>query len=240
MITVQKQITLDLTTEYLPTRVTVKQYDADSRELIVTITNNGAAWTLDKTATPYLEVTRPDGEGDAFELSYSGDNVLCKIPAWATQVDGNGFADIAFVSSDGTTISTMPFELVVVESGANLEAMEQTEAYSLLASLIGSIDKIDEAVDAVISSGKELIGKYSVSFAESVSDAVRVTVSFDDKEPIDMSVCLGKTFSAKKVYFHGSVIIRILTASGLEYTFDALNGYTLVLGESITVMDAYH
>ena len=142
MSVVSENITLDLTRRGVPIQVLVKQYDTDTRHFIVKITNNGQSWKPTDGAVPFLEVTRPDGEADAFELSFSGDDVLCVIPGWATQVDGEGFADIAFVDPDGSTISTMPFELVVVESGANLDAMEQTEAYSLLVSLIKEVESV--------------------------------------------------------------------------------------------------
>ena len=143
MSVVSENITLDLTRQGVPIQVLVKQYDTDTRQLIVNVTNNGQSWTPTEGAVPFLEVTRPDGEADAFELAFSGDKVLCVIPGWATQVDGEGFADIAFVDPDGSTISTMPFELVVVESGASLENMQQNEAYSLLVSLIKEVETLE-------------------------------------------------------------------------------------------------
>ena len=240
MSVVSENITLDLTRQGVPIQVLVKQYDTDTRQLIVKVTNNGQSWTPTEGAVPFLEVTRPDGEADAFGLTFSGNDVLCVIPGWATQVDGEGFADIAFVYPDGSTISTMPFELIVVESGASLDNMQQNEAYSLLTTLVGSIGKIDEALDIVLEAKKELLGEHDITFSTELSDPAGVTVSIDGNDPIGYLDFVGKTFTAKRVLFTGNSIIVIKRQSGEFENHDAGSGYLLVLEENILVVDMYH
>ena len=240
MSVVIENITLDLTRQNGPFQVSVKQYDTDTRHFLVKITNNGQPWKPTDGAVPLLEVIRPDGEADAFELTFSDDNVVCVIPGWATQVDGEGFADIAFVDPDGSTISTMPFELVVVESGASLDNMKQNEAYSLLTTLVGSIEKIDEALDIVLEAKKELLGEHDITFGTEMHDAERVTVSFNGNDPIGYLDFVGKTFTAKRVLFTGNVFIAIQNESGEIESHYAGESYLLVLEEDVLVVGMYH
>lgn len=240
MSVVSENITLDLTRQNGPFQVLVKQYDTDTRHFLVKITNNGQPWTPTDGAVPFLEVTRPDGEADAFELTFSGDDVLCVIPGWATQVDGEGFADIAFVDPDGSTISTMPFEFIVVESGASLDNMQQNEAYSLLTSLVGSIEKIDEALDIVLEAQKEVLGEHEITFNTELSDPTFVTVSINGNDPIGYLDFVGKTFTAKRVLFTGNALIAIQKESGESESHDASAGYLLVLEEDVFVVNMYH
>ena len=239
MSVVSENMTLDLTRQNGPFQVSVKQYDTDTRRFLVKITNNGQPWTPTEGAVPFLEVTRPDGEADAFELTFSGNDVLCVIPGWATQVDGEGFADIAFVDPDGSTISTMPFELVVVESGANLENMKQNEACSLLTSLVGSIEKIDEALDIVLEAKKELLGEHDITFSTELTEPMGVTVSINGNDPVGYLDFVGQTFTAKRVLFEGNAIIVIQKKSGETERFDSIGGHLLVLEEDILVVDMY-
>ncbi len=240
MSVVSENITLDLTRQGVPIQVLVKQYDTDTRRFLVKITNNGQSWTPTEGAVPFLEVTRPDGEADAFELSFAGDDVLCIIPGWATQVDGEGFADIAFVDPDGSTISTMPFEFIVVESGASLDNMQQNEAYSLLTTLVGSIEKIDEALDIVFEAKKELLGEHDITFSTEMHEPERVTVYFNGNDPIGYLDFVGKTFTAKRVLFTGNAFIEIQKESGEIESHYAGEGYLLVLEEDVLVVDMYH
>ena len=243
MAVVSTKITLDFTNNNLPEQVFVKQYD-DLRELVVVVTNNGEVWIPTENYTAWLQVTRPDGEADAFEMKITGSGfglVRGMVPAWATQEVGQGHADIAFLDENGGTLSTMPFELIVIESGADLESIEQNEDFGLLSKLVGTFDQIDEILDTALAVQKELIGKYNIFVYETMNDTYNVRISLDDAEPIMLEDVLGQTLVAKKLYFYPSYsFIQCETASGETYSFDIADGKTLVLGEDISITGSDH
>lgn len=112
-------IKLDVAEENIMSDIMAMQGDLDSRYLIVTVANNGIPMQIDKNSSVSINIKRPDEEQQTFTGEVNEDGtVKVMIPSWALVLEGVCNCNISFIETDGTILSTMPFNIVVNPSNA--------------------------------------------------------------------------------------------------------------------------
>lgn len=115
-------ITLDvLTPAAHPKTVYAKQHDQNSRYICASITNNGNPLPIETSAAVYLNGTRSDKQKGSFQGTVNADGTLMlPIDSWLLRLVGSVECDV-LIQSDSTSITTMSFMLVVLESSYSSE-----------------------------------------------------------------------------------------------------------------------
>ena len=145
------EISLDIVkTNYVV--IKAKQYDKNSRQLVIHCTNNGKQFVLDNSVRAFVQMTKPDGTiFNADCIVDQINNVLkMSLTEQATNVKGVCEAELVMVeSSTNQVLSTMIFNIIVI--GALItqdDIISQTE-FGTLANLIIGYEIAKETVETI-------------------------------------------------------------------------------------------
>lgn len=112
-----QELTLDTLRENTFKVIYAKQYDQNTRKLIITVTAQGEERTVKSTDVISLSITRADSEYSEFgTCSLSQGKILVTLPNWLLQCAGKSVCHISLVENNGSgRLSTLDF-IVDVEA----------------------------------------------------------------------------------------------------------------------------
>lgn len=144
MISVIREIDLDVAKlNYLDAIIT-KQYDRETRFLKVSLQNSGVPVLVENTASVTINARRPDGVSKSFLGTVNDDGtVSLPITYWMVLLDGKVTCDVSVIQGTGL-LTTCLFELQVQEAANANEDISDDEDYGLLVSLIKETQAIVE------------------------------------------------------------------------------------------------
>lgn len=146
MIQITQPITLDVWRKTIFDAIIAKQYDVNSRFLIVTINENGEKYTVPATASVSINCLRPDGQSNSYAGEANDDGtVTVPIPAWALQLDGNVECDIT-VADDVSVLKTLKFTVEVQEAVADDTEISEDE-YTLWQEILMNAREAEESAE---------------------------------------------------------------------------------------------
>ena len=109
-MTLTQAISLDVAREQV-LHVYAKQFDSNSRKLLVSVLENGVEQTL-TTGSVTLNARRPDGSTASFAGSISNGKALLPIDSWVLEQYGTVYCSCSIVDS-GAKLTTLSFRMVV-------------------------------------------------------------------------------------------------------------------------------
>lgn len=136
-----KKITLDLTISRVQ-NVHCSQDDADSRNILITLSDNGKPYSIPSEVRILLKISKPDNtyvyidEDDADHLFRNDDGTISIILSeQATCVSGICEAELQFITPK-ETISTRKFNIIVKKSVINDEEIESVIESNIIQKMI--------------------------------------------------------------------------------------------------------
>lgn len=136
-----QKITLDLTISRVQ-NVYCSQYDADSRNILITLSDNGKPYSIPSEVRILLKISKPDNtyvyidEDDVDHLFRNDDGTISIILSeQATCVPGICEAELQFITPK-ETISTRKFNIIVKKSVINDEEIESVIESNIIQKMI--------------------------------------------------------------------------------------------------------
>nr|DAZ72870.1 MAG TPA: structural protein [Caudoviricetes sp.] len=136
-----QKITLDLTISRVQ-NVHCSQDDADSRNILITLSDNGKPYSIPSEVRIFLKISKPDNtyvyidEDDADHLFRNDDGTISIILSeQATCVSGICEAELQFITPK-ETISTRKFNIIVKKSVINDEEIESVIESNIIQKMI--------------------------------------------------------------------------------------------------------
>lgn len=136
--------------------IRAKQYDKNSRRVIISCTSNGQAFTLDDNTRAFVQIVKPDGTifNTDCEVDTRSNMIYFDLTQQATVVTGISTAELVLVDgSDSAVISTMLFSIIVTGAVITQEDIISQTEFGTLANLIIGYEEVHgvlvEIVDAM-------------------------------------------------------------------------------------------
>lgn len=119
--------------------VSLKQYDQQSRFIVVNITDNGSVYNLTDDISAEIKIHKPDGTNivNSATVDLSNNHISVPITEQMTVVFGVLDADISIYKSN-VLLSTMPFHLNIEKSPVQKEDVISSDEYGVLEDLISA------------------------------------------------------------------------------------------------------
>ena len=137
-LTINYDISLDLVrNNYVAIRI--KQYDKNSRKVIIHITDNGKEFKLDDTMKALLQVKKSDGYSVAndCEIDVENNTVVATITQQMSVAVGVCVADVSLYNAENNQVlGTMKFNIVTDSNAVTKEDITSSSEFNSLAELI--------------------------------------------------------------------------------------------------------
>lgn len=111
-MTLTQNITLDVARE-TALHIAGKQFDENSRFLLVTIKEAGEEKSIPAGSTITLNARRPDGSAQSFAGSIQDGKAFVEIDQWILEQYGTVYCSISVVDSEAAKLTTLSFRLLV-------------------------------------------------------------------------------------------------------------------------------
>ena len=111
-MTLTQNITLDVARE-TALHIAGKQFDENSRFLLVTIKEAGEEKSIPAGSTITLNARRPDGSAQSFAGSIQDGKAFVEIDQWILEQYGTVYCSISIVDSEAAKLTTLSFRLLV-------------------------------------------------------------------------------------------------------------------------------
>ena len=125
---ITQSITLDFARSTMPVTVFAKQYDADTREIVITPLNNGAPYTIESGITARLQMTKNDGTTVINNATISSNTITVTLTAQALAAAGTAVAEIGLYKNS-TLLSSQIFYIDVQKGAYDENAVKSSNEY---------------------------------------------------------------------------------------------------------------
>lgn len=198
-----KSITLDL---YHNKHVVVEvvQYDVNSRELIITLTNKGQAYKIEDGITVRLKYLKSDGKKSFEDCEVlSGGTVKIIFTENMTASVGRSNAELMLIeASTGNVLHAMPFVVHVIASVFSNEEIESTDEFSALTNALLTVDGLQDRITNVEESlsnvgesdDNVLFVDKSIEQYENISEAINACINEGILQGKEVVFTSGKTY----------------------------------------------
>lgn len=140
MTEVYRKITVDLSRQSNSRVVFARQSDVGARNLIITLTDDGAPYKIESGNTAAVVYLRPDQVAGAVDGTVLDDGkVLLEIPQIMLDAVGEVACYVMIVDTQGNYITSSDFYLDVKQLYYTGESLRENPEYSLLASLFNQL-----------------------------------------------------------------------------------------------------
>ena len=235
MISIIKEITLEVSKPNLFQAITAKQGDYDSRFLKAKFVCEGSEIAIARDSSVIINALRmSDGKSNSFDGEVNEDNtVLVPLHEWILTFEGLVQCDVSIINGDKKLTSTS--FLVNVEKAANADNTSYSEE------LYTEIQKLQNECEATMTAIKSSTAKTG-----DLANGEVVTVSYDDKTGLeflfDTEKISGKDGVGIKSVVQtttsteddGENIITVTNTDNTENTFKVKNGSKGTDGVSAT------
>ena len=172
------EISLDLArNNYVAIRL--KQYDKNSRKIVITITHNGAEYKLDNTIKAFLQVKKSDGTATADDciVDVANNKVIATVREQMSAASGVCYADLSlYNTAKKQTLGTMKFNLVFDSSAVTRADVVSSTEFNTLADLVViGAEKIDNLNQLIEKSDTQLSTFNSAEETRKKNETSRVT-----------------------------------------------------------------
>ena len=141
---ITQSITLDFARSTMPVTVFAKQYDADTREIVITPLNNGAPYTLESGITARLQMTKNDGTTVINNATISSNTITVTLTAQALTAAGTAVAEIGLYKNS-TLLSSQIFYIDVQKGAYDENAVKSSDEYGALVTALAQADAATSA-----------------------------------------------------------------------------------------------
>lgn len=131
-MTLTQNITLDVARE-TALHIAGKQFDENSRFLLVTIKEAGEEKSIPAGSTITLNARRPDGSAQSFAGSIQDGKALVEIDQWILEQYGTVYCSVSVVDSSASKLTTLSFRLLVERAEGSGFVLVYVAAASLAA-----------------------------------------------------------------------------------------------------------
>ena len=159
MITVIKEISVDVYEQKRPIKITAKQGDVNSRYVKASITNNSSLINIPSEALVTINAKRLDGTNKVFKGQIDEDGkVLIKLNSWILEYTGIVNCDIS-ISTEEYKITSFEFYIDVLFSPGSSQEVSELEEYDVLTKLIHQFEAQNSLLNEKIAYIDEVINK---------------------------------------------------------------------------------
>lgn len=111
-MTITQALSLDVARESV-VRISAKQFDKNSRYLLITVLESGQEQSIPSASTITLNGRRPDGSSQSFLGEVQDGKAYLKIDDYLLEQYGTVYCSVSIIGSDGAKLSTLSFRMVV-------------------------------------------------------------------------------------------------------------------------------
>ena len=138
-----QKITIDFVADMPTQRVPVKQWDKNSRIIQAEILNNGLPVTIESGTTVTYALRKPDKTQVVNTATYQNNIVTITLSDQCLTVPGLADCELIF-AKNSQVLSTAVFEIEVYQSAYDDNAVESSDDYGVIASMLDDITKAME------------------------------------------------------------------------------------------------
>lgn len=139
------EISIDLYGETKFYQVSAKQWDKASRQIHVTLLNNGIVYEIPEDAQLIVNVKKPDGHYIFNECVKLGNKVVVEMTNQMLAAAGTAYADINVKTNDGSQIlSSASFTIEIEQSMRNEDAIMSTNEMTVIDSWLQDVKDSEE------------------------------------------------------------------------------------------------
>ena len=172
------EISLDLARNTMPITLFAKQFDNDTREILITMLDRGQAYTLESGITARLQIKKPDGTQVIKDCTIAGGKISAELSGQALAAAGVATAEIGLYKGE-ELLTSQTFMIDIKPSAYDFEQVESSDEYSSLVQATAEADKW----------GNVTAKAQSVSAEESASVTLKDT---EDGKEFDFKIPRGK------------------------------------------------
>ena len=179
MANVTREITVDVSRLNTFQAIIAKQGDYLSRNLKITLADNGTVIEADTGSIATLNVLRSDKTSNGFIGTVNEDGtVTVPLTAWMLALDGVLKCSLSVVLADQTRLTTTSFVINVEVVEYTGEGIEEDENYSILTSLLATSTAAITGANTAAASANEAAGDANGAATAANTAAALVTPTY--------------------------------------------------------------
>lgn len=191
-------LSLDLYGETKYYQVSAKQYDKASRQIHITLLNNGVIYQIPSEAVLIINVKKPDGKFVYNQCTKSGNKIVVEMTNQMLAAAGTAIADVNVKTSDGSQLlSSASFSIEIEPSMRNENAIISSNEMTLIDEKLKEIAKA-EAVRVVSETERIAAEKNRKTAEEARLKAESARINAENKRQNDTAQAISNTNTATK------------------------------------------
>jgi hypothetical protein len=215
-------IKLDFAKTTFPVTVFAKQFDYNSRQIVITPLNKGMDYELPADVIAKIQLTKPDGKTVIGDCNIKNNQIIVDMTAQMLTVSGKGTAEIGLYKKD-YCLSTQTFFIDVEKSAYDENALQSSDEFGFINDALGKAEsallKADTA-EGIVNGLDERTDEIE-KFISSVKTGV-----YDDATIIKATVSIENGFSEimpeSLLKFQDGKTYRVLLIPDKEIVFDGM------------------
>lgn len=178
-----QKITIDFVADMPTQRVPVKQWDKNSRIIQAEILNNGLPVTIESGTTVTYALRKPDKTQVVNTATYQNNIVTITLSDQCLTVPGLADCELIF-AKNSQVLSTAVFEIEVYQSAYDDDAIESSDDYGIITSMLDDITKaMENAQNAATQADESAKKAQDAADAAAETDIGQVLNKFSDYVP---------------------------------------------------------
>lgn len=183
-----QKITIDFVADGPTQRVSAKQWDKNSRIIRAEILNNGLPVTIESGTTVTYALRKPDKTQVVNTATYQDNIVTINLSDQCLTISGLAICEIIFVKNS-QVISTAVFEIEIYQSAYDDDAMESSDDYGAIASMLEDVTQAMENAQEAATQADESAKKAREAADEAAeTDIGQVLDKFNDYVPTTRTI----------------------------------------------------
>lgn len=183
-----QKITIDFVADGPTQRASAKQWDKNSRIIRAEILNNGFPVTIESGTTVTYALRKPDKTQVVNTATYQDNIVTINLSDQCLTISGLAICEIIFVKNS-QVISTAVFEIEIYQSAYDDDAMESSDDYGAIASMLEDVTQAMENAQEAATQADESAKKAREAADEAAeTDIGQVLDKFNDYVPTTRTI----------------------------------------------------
>lgn len=173
---IQQEIILDFGRSTLPITVFAKQYDKDSRTIVITPLNSGQRYTLESGVVARLQLTKADGHTVINDCTITDGKIIAELTEQCLTACGVATAEIGLYKGSAL-LSSQLFYIDVKKAAYDSSAPTSSDEYI---SLVNTLQQIESSAQTAKDAAEA--ASNAITAAEvAVSKTEKINISVNDK-----------------------------------------------------------
>lgn len=180
---ITQNITLDFARSTMPIVLFAKQYDKDTREIVITPLNNGTAYSLEAGITARIQMTKPDGTTVINNASIANNVITVTLTAQALAAEGTAVAEIGLYKGE-TLLSSQIFYIDIQKGAYDEDAPKSSDEYNSLVDALARTETAERTANSAINAANQALVNARAAVANVEAALVRIDGKVDKTQKI--------------------------------------------------------